>query len=221
MDATHAPAAPSSLSSRLARVALGLALCVVAARHAAAQTSPPSPDRHEPPLSRVEVAGFAGLQFGGGVQAAPTGRKASFGAGLDYGGTVDVRFAESWSVEALYSRQGTELPGLDATIERFMVGVTEEHDHGRTKVFGVALLGATRFVPGATQYGSQVLFTLGLGLGVKYFVSDRVALRAEARGFYAITQSGGGLFCAGGCLFVFSSSGLAQGDVTAGVAVAF
>ena len=212
MNTTHAPVALSTVRSCLVAV-----LCALGASHASAQTS----EKGEPPLSTVEIAPFAGLQFGGGIFTAD-GRKVSLGAGLDYGATVDVRIAESWCIEALYSRQGTELPGpFDAAIERYMAGLYEEHDHGRTKFFGVALIGATRYVPGPDGFGSQAVFTIGLGLGVKHFLSDRFALRAEARGFYAITEAGGGLFCSGGCLFTFSGSGLVQGDVTAGVAVAF
>ena len=169
----------------------------------------------------MQVAPFAGFQYGGTVYDVRS-RRAPFGTGFSYGGTVDLRIAESWSIEVLYSRQTTELAGpFDATIERYMAGLVEEHDHGRTKFFGVALMGATRFVPSSSGYGSEALFTVGLSLGAKHFLSDRLALRAEARGFYAITQSGGGLFCRGGCLFTFSGDGLAQGDVSAGVSVGF
>jgi hypothetical protein len=199
----------------------GVALvCVLVGGQAAAQT----PGRSTPEEVRwgtVQVAPFAGVQFGGAVYS-PSGAAAPFGAALDYGGTLDVRVAGSWSVEVLYSRQQTELPGpLDATIERYMAGVVEEQDYGRTRFFGVALFGATRFVPGFSGYGSEALFTIGLGLGVKHLVSDHFGVRAEARGFYALTESGGGLFCSGGCLFVFSGSGLFQGDLTAGVVLAF
>lgn len=212
----------STLRSRSWPFVAAVFLCARLAASADAQSpSPPRKEPVEPQGRQVQVSGFAGFQFGGAVYDLG-GRRASFGTGFAYGGTVDVRFAESWSVEVLYSRQTTELAGpIDATIERYMAGVVEEHDHGRTKVFGVALIGATRFVPGFSGYGQSALFTLGVGLGVKHFVSDRLALRAEARGFYAITQSSSGLFCSGGCLFTFSGSGFSQGDVTAGVSVGF
>jgi hypothetical protein len=162
-----------------------------------------------------------GAQFGGSVNG-PSGRNNSFGAGLDYGGTVDVRVGESWSVEVLYSRQHTELPGsFDATVQRYMAGAVEERDYGRTRFFGVALMGATHFVPGVSGYRSTALFTIGVGLGVKHLLTDHLGLRADVRGFYALTSSGGGLFCSGGCLFAFSGSGLVQGDVSAGVVLAF
>jgi hypothetical protein len=191
------------------------ALALLSARAAHASDPPP----RTPP--DVQFAPFAGLQFGGSVHGA-SGRKAEFSAGLDYGAMVDFRVAESWYVEAMYSRQESELPGpFEATVERYMAGVVEEQDYDRTKFFGVALLGGTRFVPGFSGYGSSALFTIGLGLGVKHFVSDRFALRADVRGFYLVTDSSGGLFCSGGCLFTFSGSGIVQGDVTAGVVIGF
>ena len=197
-------------------------LCALFVARADAQApTPPRKEPEDPKGRQVQVAPFAGFQFGGAVYHLE-GRRAPFANGFAYGGTVDIRFADSWSAELLYSRQTTELAGpFDATIERYMVGLVEEHDHGRTKFFGVALTGATRFVPGPSGYGSAALFTIGLSLGFKHFLSDRLALRGEVRGFYAITETGGGLFCSGGCLFVFNGSGLSQGDVSAGVSVGF
>jgi hypothetical protein len=200
-------------------VLVGAATLCLFGRQANAQT-PSRPQKHEPRWGMVQAAPFAGLQFGGAVFTS-SGSKASLGAGLDYGATLDVQVAETWRVEVMYSRQEIELPGIDASVERYMAGVTEEQGDGPTRFFGVALLGATRFVPGASGYGSTALFTIGVGLGVKHLLSDHFGVRAEARGFYAITDSAGGLFCSGGCLFTFSGSGFVQGDLTAGVVLAF
>jgi hypothetical protein len=172
----------------------------------------------------VEVAPFAGFQFGGSVRS-PAGTKVSLGATPVFGGTVNHRVSDGWRVELLYSRQATELgdglTAFDVTVERYLAGVVEERGEGRSRFFGVGLAGATRFVPGLSGYGSEVFFTLGLSLGVKHLLSDAVGIRAEARGFYVVTDAEGGLFCRGGCLFVFSGSGLWQGDVSAGVFLSF
>lgn len=169
----------------------------------------------------VQLAPFGGIQFGGSLTT-PAGGHASFDAGLDYGATVDIRLTDAWRLEVLYSRQGTELPGpLEATVERLMAGVVEERGDGPSRFFGVALLGATRFLPGFSGYGSDARFTIGLGLGMKHLFSDHFGVRADVRGFYTVTEAGGGLFCRGGCLFTFSSSGLWQGDLSAGVVLGF
>jgi hypothetical protein len=175
-----------------------------------------------------ELAPFAGVQFAGSVYSPVYGGRFSIGNGLDYGATLDARVAPSWSVELLYSRQETELgsPGVaaryDLKIERFMAGIQEEKGEDRARFFGVFLLGLSRFVPGFGGYGADERFTLGLSLGVKSQLSPRFGLRAEARGYFVVVESGAGTACVNGrCLFVYSASGLWQGDVSAGVFVAF
>jgi len=173
----------------------------------------------------VEVAPFFGLQYGGSFGSV-SGGAYSIGAGLVYGGTVDVDLGESWGLEFLYSRQESELsrgsaPPFDLAVERYMAGVREEKGEGKWRLVGVFLLGATRFAPGFSGLGSDVRFTGSLGLGGKFYLSKSFGLRAEARGYYVVVQSGGGALCSGSCLFFYSSSGVWQGDVTAGVILAF
>ena len=88
--------------------------------------------------------------------------------------------------------------------------------------FCTVWLGATRFVPGLDGFGSETKFGAGIGLGVKTFPVKNVGLRFEARGFYTLVKGEGGAFCANGtCLFAFSGTGLWQGDVSAGLILAF
>jgi hypothetical protein len=174
--------------------------------------------------SHVELAPFAGFQYGGGFDT-EGGRNVSLDAGLDYGGTLDIRIGETWFLEGMYSRQEAELGSdsgpFEVTVERLMGGLAEERGDGPSKYFGVILLGATRFTPKLGAYTSKSNFTVGLGLGIKHLFTRNVGFRAEARGFYVRTESGGGLFCAGSCLFVFNSSGMWQGDFAGGLVLAF
>jgi hypothetical protein len=172
----------------------------------------------------VEVAPFAGVQFGGSFRG-PTGASTALGVSLDYGVTFGVRVAEGWRGEVLYLRQPTRLerPGtdLDVTVERYMAGVGEERGDGPTRFFGVALAGASRYVPGVSGYGTETRFTAAVGLGVRHLFTGRLGVRAEARLFYAFTEAGGTAFCRGDCLFTFTGSGLWQADLSAGLVFAF
>jgi hypothetical protein len=175
----------------------------------------------------LEFAPFAGLQYAGSV-ATTTGRGASIGSGLAYGATLDVALNPQWQVELLYSRQETSLSSsgesspFDLKVERYMAGIQEDKGDERTRFFGVFLLGLTRFAPGFGGYDADERFTLGLTLGLKHYLSDRFGVRAEARGFFAAVDSGGGTVCRNGnCLFVYSASGLWQGDVSAAVLIRF
>jgi hypothetical protein len=177
----------------------------------------------------VQIAPFVGYQFGGSIVNRELDRKYSFKSGLDYGGTVDITLSPTWRVELMYSRQETQLestgvagPSFDVTVERYMIGLEEEKGEGSVKFYGVLLLGATRFVPGFEDAGSEIDFTGGLALGVKSFVSKNIGIRLEARGFYTAVKSGGDVFCgAGTCFFSFSGSGIWQGDVNGGLILAF
>jgi opacity protein-like surface antigen len=176
----------------------------------------------------VQITPFAGYAFGGSVRDTALEEKRSFDAALAYGGAIDFRLNEGWQFELLYSRQPTKLggglgPSLDVTIERYLAGIQEEKgEEGGPRWFGTFWLGATRFIPGVGGFDSETRFGGGVGLGVKTFFAKNVGLRLEARGFYTLVKSDGGTFCVNGdCLFVFSGTGLWQGDVSGGLILAF
>jgi hypothetical protein len=181
----------------------------------------------EPPT--IQIAPFAGYQFGGSVTSNLLEEKYSFGSGLSLGGTVDIAISHSWRLELYYSRQDTQLeagraevPVFDLRIERYMVGFMEEKGEGSVKYFGSLLLGATRFVPEVGEISGETKLSAGLGLGVKTFFTKNVGLRFEGHAFYTVVESNGGVFCtAGTCLFSFSGRGIWQGDVAAGLIIAF
>ena len=175
----------------------------------------------------VQITPFVGYAFGGSVRDTVLEESRSFDAALDYGGTLSFPISESWRFELLYSRQETKLagglgPSFDVTIERYLGGFQEEKGDERVRWFGTVWFGATRFVPGLGGFDSETKFGAGVGLGVKTFPVKNVGLRLEARGFYTLVKGEGGAFCANGtCLFAFSGTGLWQGDVSAGLILAF
>jgi opacity protein-like surface antigen len=176
----------------------------------------------------VQITPFAGYAFGGSVRDAVLDQKRSFEPALAYGGAVSFPVSESWRFELLYSRQPTKLegglgPSFDVTIERYLAGFQEEKgEGGPVRWFGSVWLGATRFVPGLGGFDSETKFGGGVGLGVKTFLAKNVGLRFEVRGLWTLVSGEGGMACVNGeCLFLFSGSGLWQGDVSAGLILAF
>jgi hypothetical protein len=199
-----------------------ISLVVFAAAPARAQFG-----QSEPPA--VQFSGFAGYQFGGSVWSNVLDRKFSFKSGLDYGGAVDFKIGQTWRFEVYYSRQDTELEGqglaelgFDVKIERLMLGFQEEKGEGNVKYFGTLLVGATRYSPGPAELSSDTRFSAGLGLGVKSFFTKNFGLRLEGHAFYTSVESEGGIFCSAGlCVFRYSGSGIWQGDLAAGLIIAF
>lgn len=176
----------------------------------------------------VQLAPLAGWGFGGSVRDVATGESRSFDAAPVFGGALDMKLGPGWNAELYFSRQQTKLgggglaPSFDIAMERYLLGIQEEKGDERVRWFGTFWLGATRFVPGLDAYGSETRFTGGVGLGVKTFFTTNVGLRLEARGFYTVVKSAGGLLCVNGdCLFAFGGSGLWQGDVGGGLILAF
>ena len=178
---------------------------------------------------KVQIAALAGWGFGGSVTNLETGQQRSFEAAPVYGGALGIKVGEGWFAEGYFSRQKSKLsgggltPDFDVALERYLIGIQQETGtNPRVRWFGTFWLGATRFVPGLGDYGSETKFTGGLGLGVKTYFSDNIGLRLEARGFYTLVKGEGGLLCVNGqCLFAFSGSGLWQGDVGGGLIIAF
>lgn len=177
----------------------------------------------------IQIAPFVGYQFGGSIFSETFDRKFSFKSGLSWGGTVDFAIGETWRVEAYYSRQDTDLhsagladASLDVKVERLMVGIQEEKGEGSVKFFGTFLIGATRYTPANGSLSSDTRFSAALGLGIKSFFTPNIGLRFESHAFYTSVQSGGGVFCtAGFCVFNYNGSGIWQGDVAAGLIIAF
>ena len=167
----------------------------------------------------VTLEPFVGIQYGGAFTAAGSGR-ASIGVGLQYGATLDVAIGgEGWGAQAFFARQDSELEGVprrDVAVERYMAGVREEKGDGRFRFRGVFLVGATRFA--LEGLGSGVRFTVAPGLGASVWLSPRLGLRADVRAYYAVASFSAGSACVdGSCLYLFGSTGVWQGDLTAGL----
>jgi hypothetical protein len=109
--------------------------------------------------------------------------------------------------------------GVD--VDRYMVGVQEqERLSGSFDIFGEFMLGATRYAPAG--YESELWFTLGVAAGVKTYVARNVGFRFEGRAYYTPVSIGGRVYCGPyGCVFGYTGTVTFQGDITAGVIIAF
>ena len=175
----------------------------------------------------MEVTAFGGLSFGGELIATPGYESVPLQAGPLYGGAVNVEFLPRWRIEALVMRQESKVRGpvsgthVDVNVDRYMLGVQQqERLSGRFDVFGEFMVGATRYLP--RGYESELWFTLGVAAGVKTSVARHVGFRFEARGYYTPVSISGVGVCGGyGCVIGYTGTGTFQGDLTAGLIVAF
>ena len=131
-------------------------------------------------------------------------------------------------VQLFYSQQATTVsPGgatapFDMTVRYLHLGGTVFFDEpiGRGP-YVVGGIGATQFSPSTSGYGTEFKPSLNLGLGYLLPLTQSVALRAEARGFFTFVNSSGGFLCSGGCVVVLSSDVFVQYAAMVGLTVRF
>ena len=87
--------------------------------------------------------------------------------------------------------------------------------------YAVGGIGATFFSPGASGYGSETKPSMNLGFGYQWPITDKVALRAEARGFFTLIDSSGGFLCSGGCVAVIKGDLFTQYGAMLGLTARF
>jgi len=148
-----------------------------------------------------------------------------------WGIAVDIPVRPDTYVELIYTRQVTDLTYreyssgesaqelFDIAVEYYQVGGLYTVHKDGPKPFGTMTIGATRFAPQTSAYGSEWKFSAALGLGVLVPVSERIGLRMHARLLLPFMYSGGGMWCGtGGCsIGVSGGSSIVQGDIALGI----
>jgi len=179
---------------------------------------------------QVEISPFYGYRFGGEVENPVTGRTYGFRDSAAYGLFLDLspRPYSPLKLEVLWSRQDSsvDLNGLaglnrvNLTIDQIQIGGIAEGSDKHLRPYVSVLAGATYY--STDGYGSDTKFSLGLGGGLKYFITPNLALRADLRGFCTLVNSSSAFISTGGTTVVaFSGTAIVQGQATVGVSLAF
>ncbi len=106
----------------------------------------------------------------------------------------------------------------DVTMNYYMLGFTQEMSEGPAVPFGIFNIGVMN-LKGQTLNFSENWFTVGLGGGLKYYLSDRIGIRLQARLFLPMQFAGVGFGCGGGGCGggVSTYATTIQGDFTGGI----
>ncbi|MDJ0917436.1 MAG: outer membrane beta-barrel protein [Woeseiaceae bacterium] len=184
---------------------------------------------------RYEVTPYAGYRVGGSFadEASETefDLQESNAFGLIINGRVDAN--TQW--EFLLGRQSTSVdteglsvgdPILDLDVDYFQLGGTYLFDGDDVRPFVALTLGATRFRPDLSGFGSETFFSASLGGGWQFNATKRLGVRLEARAFTTFLDSNSQLFCrldAGGaaCLITVDAKTLTQWEARAGLVFRF
>ena len=106
----------------------------------------------------------------------------------------------------------------DVIMNYYMLGFNQELTEGPAIPFGIFNIGIMN-MKGQKINFSENWFTIGLGGGLKYYFSDRIGIRLQARLFFPMQFAGIGIGCgSGGCGTAATGYVTAiQGDFTGGV----
>lgn len=213
----RSPFGPSPRASVLAL------LVSLLATFAAAQSEP----------RKVELTGFGGYQVGGS-SSSRYGRLTIDDA-VAYGVMLDVRVRPDATLNFVYDRQETvlhfrdnhpffpKIVSLDLAVEHYQMGGTVEFVRETLRPYFAVTLGATRFDALSRPAGDEWRFSLGVGVGLKKYFSDRVGLRLDGRVWPVFVNTSGGFFCTlpGGCLVSLEADALWQANAVVGLFVGF
>ena len=211
-------------------------LLLLAAAPAAAQTY----TYLEPSPRNLEITPFAGLFWS--TQVNTSNGAVVFGAAPDFGATLNIQVDGKSQIEILYAFARPQArflstspfyastPSFGVTTQYLQLGGLTTFQQGSVEPFLAGGLGMAWFhpsgvqVPGAAsiQPADTWLFAFNLGLGVKWFLSDAIGLRVEARAFMPVYFNSGTFLSGpnGAVLRVNAGVPLVQGDLTLGLVIA-
>lgn len=185
------------------------------------------------PLREAALTLYGAYRDGGSFSDVQSDRKLRADASPAWSASLDLGIDGARQLQFFVSRQSTDLRleriAPAPTSVRLPLTVTYLHIGGTNFFTGpigegpyaVGGLGATLLSPGSDGYGNELRPSLNLGLGYQLPLGARMALRVEARGYFTLVNSGGGLFCDGGCTVAIRGDGFTQGEVTLGLSFRF
>jgi hypothetical protein len=150
----------------------------------------------------------------------------------NYGAAISFEVDRGLQAELLWIGQQTTMdlkryngltePLFDIGINYFQAGaIYEFKQNSQQKAFPFTSfsLGATLFSPDSSIYGDEWRFSITFGGGGKFYLSDKVGLRLQARLLVPLNFSSAGMWCgSGGCsVGVGSWATFLQADFTGGI----
>lgn len=177
------------------------------------------------PALALEVTPMGGFRFGGQVSST-TGESLTFNESASFALALDFDFQRDKQIELFWSHQQTELTQSGNTlfnvgIDCLHIGGTVLYPQERFTPYVAGGLGLTHFSPN-NGFTGETRFSLSVGGGIKTFISERIGLRLEGRGYATWFPDEGYIFCGGGgCSIAASGDAIFQFEGLAGAIFLF
>ena len=184
----------------------------------------------------LEITPLLGYRGGGEFIDEVTDKKHTIVSAGTYGFIIsDEAYGDGKSLELYYSHQSSDLNSINVTIPTpagsSNIPLTIDYLHfGGTapisnintiKTFISGGIGFTYLSPDFTGLQSDLRASLSIGIGLKWPVTDRIALRLETRGLATLFNNNSAIFCSGGCTIKVNGNFFMQGEVFAGLTFRF
>ncbi len=181
-----------------------------------------------PSLSKIELTGYAGYQFGLSTLNF-IGGSVDLKDGVNYGGSIGIRVRPTQLIEFTVNRWDSELrfrgvgvpPSVATSVTNFYLGGYNEVHRGNMRPFFGFGLGATWYNP-KTTFGDDWRFSVTLGGGVKMMFGEKqnIGLRLQGNLLMTFLSTSWGGYCGtGGCGLGLFGTGVADLNFTAGLTV--
>jgi hypothetical protein len=134
-----------------------------------------------------------------------------------------VEFEWNHTESTFFVRTSEDIRSADFTMNYYMLGFNYHAMDGPLVPYGIVNVGLLNVKSKESESYSQNSFVAGGGLGIKYFLSDMVGIRLQARLLVPMRFTGVSIGCGigtggAGCgTGVSSYSNIIQGDFTGGV----
>lgn len=175
------------------------------------------------------VTVFAGWRASTGIDNAVTSEQVNIDDSVSYSIALDRSFDATSTLQLFFSQQNTRLATGGSAPTAFDLRVRHLHLGGTYYIDGpagagpyaVGGVGVTSLSPGLDGFDDEVRPSLNVGFGYAWPLGTNITARIEARGYFTLLNSSGGLFCSGGCVAVLKGDSLSQGEVMLGLSARF
>ncbi len=183
----------------------------------------------------VEIIPLLGFRGGGEFVDVQTNKKHTLESSKVYGLILSFPYERGKNIEVYYSHQSTQLNSLTLaapaptsvtnipiTIDYLHFGGTAPiSDSKDLKTFASGGIGFTYLSPDFPNSQSDLRASLSIGFGLKWPITEKIALRLETRGLATLYNNNSEIFCNGGCTIKVNGNFFMQGEVFAGLGFSF
>lgn len=179
--------------------------------------------------SHYEVTPLIGWRTSSSLVEESTNESVDLEETRSFGVLLSMRRDPDSSYDFLFARQDTDIQSDSSTanntsinFDYYHIGGTVYYKQKGLYPFVSGGLGLTHISPANNIFSSETKFSLSIGGGIKFPLTENIGLRFEARGYGTAVDSSGSILCGGGgCLIRFKSDLFTQFEAMVGMSIAF